>query len=524
MSTLSNPIESSSASSFDRHNYLSGFGSQATWQQTLANALVITRREVRDSFRDWRIITPIFILTLFFPFLANFAGNLFVGLFERYSETPEGLEDAFLPLMPMIVGFFPMSISLVIALETFVGEKERRSLEPLLSTPLTNVELYIGKVLAATLPPLLASYFGVGFYLSVAIFGRLQWRPDPMLIFLIMVLTTIQGIVMVTAAVVISSQTTSTRAANLLASVVILPMSLLVIAESLIMIQPRVRFALWYVALGLLIVIVLLVRMGARIFNREELLGSSVDHINLRYIRSIIVEQFTGFSREEYRAMKASGTLPRPNVLRWYRRAILPTLGQLRQSMLVILVGSTIAYLIGFGVVMSLESRIDLGEVDTSDEAILNELDGVWGDIEDPLAWIRFVVEQNARVLFVASFFGIISFGVLAVCLVVIPFGILGGLSAFILIADMNPLIVIFGVLPHGIAEIPAIIIAGAAALRAGSIVTKPPSPMTVGEAWLRAIADSAKLGIAVVLPLLVIGGILEVTVTPRVIEWMLAW
>ncbi len=37
-----------------------------------SNALIITRREVRDSFRDWRIISPIIILTFFFPFLAQF--------------------------------------------------------------------------------------------------------------------------------------------------------------------------------------------------------------------------------------------------------------------------------------------------------------------------------------------------------------------------------------------------------------------------------------------------------------------
>lgn len=49
----------------------------------------------------------------------------------------------------MVVGFFPASFSLVIALETFVGEKERKSLEPLLAAPLTNTQLYLGKMLAA---------------------------------------------------------------------------------------------------------------------------------------------------------------------------------------------------------------------------------------------------------------------------------------------------------------------------------------------------------------------------------------
>ena len=97
----------------------------------------------------------------------------------------------------MIVGFFPISISLVIALETFVGEKERRSLEPLLSTPLTNTELYIGKMLAAMIPPLLSSYCGMLVYLGSLIFGGLEWRPPAALVIQILMLTTVQALVMV---------------------------------------------------------------------------------------------------------------------------------------------------------------------------------------------------------------------------------------------------------------------------------------------------------------------------------------
>ena len=123
----------------------------ASVRQTLGNALIITRREVRDSLRDWRIIAPIVILTFAFPALAQFVASQFAGFVEGFGA--ELIGDRMIPFLLMIVGFFPISISLVIALETFVGEKERRSLEPLLSTPLTNTELYIGKTLAAMLPP-----------------------------------------------------------------------------------------------------------------------------------------------------------------------------------------------------------------------------------------------------------------------------------------------------------------------------------------------------------------------------------
>ena len=131
------------------------------WRDTLSNALIVTRREVRDSFRDWRIIAPIIILTFFFPFLAQDVAGRFSGFVATYGA--ELLAERTIPFMLMIVGFFPISISLVIALETFVGEKERRSLEPLLSTPLTNTDFYIGKTLAAMIPPLLARYGGMFF-------------------------------------------------------------------------------------------------------------------------------------------------------------------------------------------------------------------------------------------------------------------------------------------------------------------------------------------------------------------------
>ena len=181
---------------------------------------------MRDSFRDWRIIAPILILTFLFPSLAQFVAGSFANFVAGYGA--EIIGERTIPFLLMIVGFFPISISLVIALETFVGEKERRSLEPLLSTPLTNTELYIGKTLAAMIPPLVSSFGGMAVYLSSLVFGNLAWRPPAMLVVQIVVLTTVQALVMVTGAVVVSSQTTSTRAANLLASFIIIPMTLLI--------------------------------------------------------------------------------------------------------------------------------------------------------------------------------------------------------------------------------------------------------------------------------------------------------
>src|SRR5689334_16777567 len=300
--------------------------------ETLGNALIITRREVRDSFRDWRIMAPIFALTLVFPILAQNMTRLFTNFFVQNGAAP--LIDNFLPLLPMIVGFFPVSISLVIALETFVGEKERRSLEPLLSTPLTNTELYIGKTLAAMIPPLLASYIGMGIYLGGLIFGAQQWRPEPELIIQIMILTTAQALVMVTGAVVVSSQTTSTRASNLLASFIIIPISMLVMLESFIMVTNN-RYVLWYIVVGLIVTDIMLFGMGARIFNREELLGRAIDEVNLKWAWKLFWNQFRGGPEVK-------------NLANWYRKSVFPVLPKLRGGMVIVSIGIVSIFIAGF--------------------------------------------------------------------------------------------------------------------------------------------------------------------------------
>ena len=119
------------------------------WLQTartsLGTSLVVTRREVRDSLRDWRMVVPILILTLFFPLLMSVTAQLAMNWLAKYGAPLIGTR--MVPFLLMIVGFFPISFSLVIALETFVGEKERHSLEPLLAMPLSDSELYLGKML-----------------------------------------------------------------------------------------------------------------------------------------------------------------------------------------------------------------------------------------------------------------------------------------------------------------------------------------------------------------------------------------
>ena len=229
-------------------------------------ALIITRREVRDQFRDWRIMIPIIILTVFFPGLMNFTAQQAVDFVAKYGAPI--IADRLIPFLLMVVGFFPISVSLVIALESFVGEKERRSIEPLLSSPLSDVQLYLGKLMAVIFPPLIASFLGIAVYL-VGVYRQVGWVPDLTLLIQVIALAAVQSLVMVSGAVVISSQTTSVRAANLLASFIIIPMAMLLVGESMIMFWARYH-VLWWAIIGQVIIAWLLIRTGIAHFNREE--------------------------------------------------------------------------------------------------------------------------------------------------------------------------------------------------------------------------------------------------------------
>jgi stage II sporulation protein M len=73
----------------------------------------------------------------------------------------------------------------------------------------------------------------------------------------------------------------------------------------------------------------------------------------------------------------------------------------------------------------------------------------------------------------------------------------------------------VFGILPHGIFEIPALILASAAILYIGIILVTPRPQLTLGEVLIEAIADWTRIGLGLVLPLLTIAAIIETWVTP---------
>lgn len=471
------------------------------WLVDVRLALVVTRREMRDQFRDWRIIVPMLVLTLIFPWLMDFTASQAVQFVERYNAPEIG--DRLVPFLLMVVGFFPISVSLVIALESFVGEKERRSIEPLLCSPLSDGQLYVGKLLAAMVPPLLASYLGIGVYLA-GVFINIGWKPPAELLAQIILLTSVQAVLMVSGAVVISSQTTSVRAANLLASFIIIPMALLIQGESILMFWGLYR-TLWWAVIGQLIIAALLVRIGVAYFNREEMLGRELDTLNLSWAWSEFRRNFTGGQR---------------TLLDWYQRQVLPAVWSLRLSIIATAVALSIAVLAGLQVARQLSLPPELVSFDSLGQGFVQGLESF--KFISPSGVVS-VWLHNLRVLAISMVLGVFSFGVLGLLIMMLPIAFLAYIAGNIALAGGSPFTFLLAlVLPHGILEIPAIILGGAATLSLGATLTAPAQGRTLGEAFIAALARWASVTLGIVFPLFLLAAILEVYLTPHVAVWLL--
>jgi len=469
----------------------------------LVPALMITRREVRDQFRDWRIIFPVVGLTLIFPFIMNWTADRIFRFVRDYGATLVG--ERMVPFLLMIVGFFPISVSLVIALESFVGEKERSSIEPLLNTPLKDWQLYLGKLLAATIPPLLSSFLGMAVYLGGLALNHVPW-PEASMLLQIFTLTIAQAVMMVSGAVVVSSNATSVRAANLLASFIIIPSAFLIQWEAIVMFWGNYD-TLWWVVFGVVVLTVLLVRIGLAQFRREELLGREIDVLRLKYGWRVFRSAFTGGTHGPFE---------------WYRREIPRTLQRLLLPSLLVLGLTAASFLIGVAQVDRFEfvlGKTQFGQFST-------------GNIEDILqSWPGFnsatvlrVWWQNIRVLILALVLGIFTFGVVGVMPLMATMAIAGYLMGALARLGV-PVLPLFSalILPHGILEIPAAILATAAVLHAGAALARPTLGKTVAEIWLEALADWVKVMIGLVIPLLLAAAMIEVWITPRIALLLLA-
>ncbi|HET9590078.1 MAG TPA: stage II sporulation protein M [Anaerolineales bacterium] len=463
---------------------------------------MVARREFMDQFRDWRIIVPMLLLVTLFPFIADDSTRQAVNFMNRFGG--DLILDRLVPFVVLVIGFFPLSFTLVVALESFVGEKERGTIEPLLSSPLEDKHMYLGKLLVGITTPLVFSFASIMIYLMLI--GRRDVEfPSPYMISLVLLLTFAHAVLMVSSAIVISVQATTVRAANLLASFVVVPVAFLLQGETVLIFWGN-EDVLWYAIAGVTLLAGLLIRLGLSHFRREYLLGREVDTLNFKWMGRTFQDRFTGRAT---------------SIWDWYRREIPMTLRELRRPLMIVVALSIFALLVSYiWVVRNVPVYLDLtperiNEIRTFLTGNLANLDALDDQLPAPVLFFH-----NARTTVVFLLLGLVSFGTLGLTLFLGNIALIGGVLGAADLVGYSPLLAfIVGILPHGIFELSAVFLATAAMLKVGAQLVTPQPDKSLGEMLLVSLADWFRVFIGIVLPFLAIASVIEIYITPVLIK-----
>ena len=170
----------------------------------------------------------------------------------------------------------PLMIPTTIAAYSIVGEKTTRSLEPLLATPITTIELLAGKGLAAVIPGVLISYAAFGVFILGSLVIKLSpavlaYILSPAWLLGILVLGPILSVIATIFAIYVSSRVSDPRVAEQLSSTVILPLMLVMFA----VLAGKLTINIWFMMIAIVVCIIAafgMLYLGTLIFDRENIL------------------------------------------------------------------------------------------------------------------------------------------------------------------------------------------------------------------------------------------------------------
>jgi len=181
---------------------------------------VLLIKEWRESLRNKMVLFGVIFLPLILVGTSVFM--LTTGIAEEDPIAQVVLFNTSL----MYFMLLPAIIPLAIAVYSIVGEKEQTTLEPLLATPISDTELFLGKALASVIPAVLVNWISFGLFLGVTrlLVGGflLQTLTLPWLAS-IFGLTPLLALFSVGVTMIVSSRASDARAAYQFSSLAILP-------------------------------------------------------------------------------------------------------------------------------------------------------------------------------------------------------------------------------------------------------------------------------------------------------------
>jgi len=191
-------------------------------------------------------------------------------------STAECMQVYLVSQFMMMFMILPLSIPSALASYSIVGEKTTRSLEPLLATPITTLQLLLAKTLGSLLPAVLATYLSFGIYAAgVFLLVRAPLLVSALLdvrwLLAVFLLGPLLAVVSIGVSVIVSSRVNDPRVAEQISTIVVLPVVGVFIAQLAGLLQINRNFILAATAVVLLLDAILIF-FAVRLFQRESIL------------------------------------------------------------------------------------------------------------------------------------------------------------------------------------------------------------------------------------------------------------
>lgn len=264
----------------------------------MSRILTLIAKELREFRASPSAIVPVLLVvavTLAIPFIVLVAVPALtgedigadpailkaVGFATEYMPALSGLspgvavEAFFFQQFLLLFLLSPIVGAVSLAAYSVVGEKQGRTLEPLLTTPLTTVEILLAKVLASFLPALVIEAIGVAIYFVLMLAFASPGVPGAVVGLRTFVLLGLIGplaaLVALQATITVSSRVNDPRSAQQIAVLLVLPLVAMLVGQvaGAFVITTGMLIA---IAMVLAVVWVLLVLLSVALFDRETIL------------------------------------------------------------------------------------------------------------------------------------------------------------------------------------------------------------------------------------------------------------
>jgi ABC-type Na+ efflux pump permease subunit len=271
------------------------------------NVWLVFKKDWLEIKRNSQVLAPIIILPLIFsvvfPVILMVISNTsstvnttqdptqdFQALIQNLPQNVQAQLADMTPMQVMVyimaVYFFspffliiPIMASSVTSSDSFAGEKERKTIEALLATPISDTEMLLGKVLVSFIPAMAITLVAFSVYATIvdittfSLFGSLLL---PNLVWVIMVLGVAPTLALcsVGLTVIISSRVKGFKEAQQISAVLLLPVLGIVFAQltGFMILGPEVLAIL----IGVLALVnVAIFYVGKKLFKREEILSQA---------------------------------------------------------------------------------------------------------------------------------------------------------------------------------------------------------------------------------------------------------